>query len=442
MIMNPHKGGQPRFHTGDTWLSQAITSLDQVATVVADVAIRPTLMQHGDTQVLAFYDNARRLSIANRIIPDGNWRFQKTNSKVGWDSHNYVDLGFDPSGRLHVAGNMHASPLQYWIGELDGSSTGLRRVEVLSSADREQRVTYPRFLRANDGQLLFSYRDGTSGDGDFICLRWDDEASRYQALTDRPLIQGEGKRNAYIDTNAPIQGPDGEWHMLWVWRDSPHAESTHTVNYARSPDLMSWRNAAGGAIDYPITYECNTVVDPVPPGNGLINNNVRLGFFPSGRPFCIYHKRDRSGYQQIWAAAFDDTQWGTRQLTQWEFRWDFSGKGSLDFRIEIGLPVTTTSGFLVDVRRDQYVETLAVSEDLCMTSMAPAAPWSPLCRVKDVGALYERVTQGRAWSPADGGADSFVCHSSVPEQRDQEPVGEAPLPQPIFVVKTSQVDQK
>lgn len=439
MNMHPRQRYEPRFRAGTTWRDQSIESVDVIGAAVADVAIRPTLLQHGDTQVLAYYDESRRLTVAHRSIRGLTWSFQKLDSTVEWDSHNYIDLGFDRSGRLHIAGNMHASLLQYWLVDLRSPSTTLVRLECLSDASREQKVTYPRFLRGRNGELLFAYRDGISGAGDFICLRWDDEAASYERLTDRPLIEGNGCRNAYIDTNAPILGLDGAWHMLWVWRDSPDAESTHSVNYARSEDLVNWHDASGAPIHCPIEDEPSTLVDPVPCGHGLINNNVRLAFFASGRPLVVYHKRDESGYQQIWVAVFNGTQWLRKRLTEWNYRWDFAGIGSLDFQIEIGTPETTEDGVTVDVRCGDDVNTFRVSEDLSLTSLVSASPWNPLQRIRSSDGLYGRVTLGRGWAPSDPGSTWFVSHSSVLEQRDRRPEGPAPAPQPLVVVGASQL---
>ena len=437
MNMHPHSGHQGRFNVGDEWRDQTIESVEVVGSTVADVAVRPTLLRDGERIVLAYYDDSRRLTIADRTVGSADWTFQGVDSTIGWDSHNYIDLGIDGSGRLHIAGNMHASPLQYWIAELGGSSRDIRQLEVLSEAAREQKVTYPRFLRDNGGNLLFTYRNGTPGDGDFVCLRWDDDEARYEPMADRPLIEGNGKRNAYIDTNAPILGPDGNWHMLWVWRDSPEAESTHTVNYAQSADLLNWSDAAGGPLGHPLVDCARIVVDPVGPEGGLINNNVRLGFFPDGRPMAVYHKRDDAGSQQIWAAVFNGDEWTRRQLTEWTYPWDFSGRGSLDFKIEIGSPTTTAPGVVVDVRRDEEVQTFSLSEELSVTSLESASPWNPLRRFSRDGGLFDRMTPGRDWTPSAPGPGWFVLHTSVPEQRDQQPVGESPAAQPLVLVKTS-----
>lgn len=436
--MNLHEERQNQFSVqmGAIWQNRKVISVDTVAHAVADFAIRPTLISHGDSQVLAFYDAERRLTVANRSVRGLNWSFRKADSFVEWDSHNYIDLGFDPSGLLHIAGNMHASPLQYWTTDVTGSSDQMSKIQVLSDKSKENKVTYPRFLRDREGSLLFTYRDGTSGDGDFMCLRWDDDRQKYQQISKHPLIEGAGKRNAYIDTNSPILGPDGAWHLLWVWRDSPQAESTHTVNYACSYDLVHWRNGSGRDIPGPITFTGDTIIDPVPPGQGLINNNVRLGFLPNGSPIAIYHKSSSTKYQQLWAATHNGKTWVRRQLTDWSYHWDFSGEGSLDFRIEVGAPKTSSSGITLDVRRDHEVETYFIDEDLSIISTSEAAPWSPLRRVPAGDGLFQRVTQEHRWTPNDASSEWFVSHRSVAEQRDRRPEGTHISAQPLVVAGT------
>ncbi len=426
-----------KFPIGLTSHSRVVEFVEVVADVVSDVAVPPTLLQHNDIQVLAFFDAERVLTIASRNVNGLTWNFQKLDSTVGWDSHNYVDLGFDSAGSLHVAGNMHASQLQYWVVDTDVSPQRVKRVGVLVEENRERRVTYPRFLRTTTGELLFTYRDGISGDGDYIMLSWDDDSRRYRCLSDGPLVGGSGKRNAYLDTNAPILGPDGVWHLLWVWRDSPDAESTHTVNYARSNDLRTWTSVAGSVLARPIVENSESVVDPVPPGRGLINNNVRLGFFCNGHPVALYHKRDEHGSQQVWAAAFDGSHWRTRRLTGWTFRWDFEGQGSLDFQIEIGVPTAKPNGLTVDIRRGEVVETFVLDDALTVTSVAPAAPWSPLMRKMRPDGLYDRCTAGRSWRRQDRDYEWFISHASVPDHRDQKPSAAVPLVQPLSVIGTA-----
>lgn len=50
----------------------------------------------------------------------------------------------------------------------------------------EDCCTYPRFLTDNNGDLIFHYRDGSSGNGSEIYNRWDRAARRWVRMLDRP----------------------------------------------------------------------------------------------------------------------------------------------------------------------------------------------------------------------------------------------------------------
>ena len=65
----------------------------------------------------------------------------------------------------------------------------------------EGRVTYPGFYPLRNGDLVFLYRDGASGDGDVLINRYDVRGDRWHAVQ-HPLIDGEGARNAYFNQLA------------------------------------------------------------------------------------------------------------------------------------------------------------------------------------------------------------------------------------------------
>lgn len=425
------------YGVGEPWGNAVISSIDVVGTAVSDVAIPPTLLQYRNSQVVAYYDADRTLTIADRNIGGPVWNYRKLDSSAKWDSHNYVDLGFDRSGQLHVAGNMHSSPLQYWIIDLSIEESRPSKVDALLDPQAELKITYPRFIRSSDGSLIFTYRKGASGDGDFAAVIWDDSERRHKLVSEGPLIDGGGKRNAYPDSNAPILGPDGLWHLLWVWRDSPDAESTHSINYACSQDLVAWRSGNGRPLNRPIALNKKSVVDPVPPRHGLINNNVRLGFMPDHRPVALYHKRDARGSQQLWSAVFEDSSWVLRQLTNWDFAWNFQGQGSLDFKIEIGVPRTTTRGLSVDVRLNEEVQTYLFDTNFMFESTEVAATWNPLSRRTRSDGLIERCETARGWRPEDDSREWFISYATVPDQRDQRPKGNVPTYHPLSIIGTS-----
>jgi hypothetical protein len=289
------------------------------------------LLTHGKRQYAGYYDEQRRFIVAMREIPSGNWVKQDLGSKLGWDSHNYITMAMDDSGRLHVCGNMHAGPLVYFRTDASGDVTMLSRVEKMVGKD-EAKCTYPRFMRGPSNEFIFTYRSGHSGNGDQIYNVWD--GSQWKRMLDKPLTDGQGKMNAYMD--GPTRGPDGYFHLCWVWRDNGGCETNHTLSYARSKDLRHWEKADGAKLELPLTLGNADVIDPVPAKGGIINGNTRLGFDSKKRVIVSYHKFDENGKTQAYNARFEEGKWKIYQTSEWDYRWYFSGGGSIGFEIHIG----------------------------------------------------------------------------------------------------------
>jgi hypothetical protein len=153
--------------------------------------------------------------------------------------------------------------------------------------------------------------------------------------------------NAYC--SRPHLGPDDYYHIVWVWRDTPDCATNHDLSYARSRDLVHWETAAGQPLTLPITLGVPTIVDPVPPRGGLINGGFRLGFDNEHRPVVVYHKYDPQGHTQIYAARFEQDRWRVRQISQWEdYRWEFSGGGSIPFEVRIQAVVCLGNRLQID----------------------------------------------------------------------------------------------
>jgi hypothetical protein len=295
-------------------------------------------------QFVAYYDAERRITVAGRKLPDGPWQrvrpegvpvpARKRNSNViAWDSHNFLRLALDRDGYLHLSGNMHVDPLVYYRSERPWDVTSLRRIDRMTG-DRETRCTYPVFLRTPAGELLFRYRDGSSGNGSDLYNRYDPETRTWRRLLDTALLDGEGERNAYA--GEPVSGPDGRFHLVWVWRETPDCATNHSLSYARSRDLVHWENSRGEPLALPITLAKGEVVDAAPPGGGLINMTFALGFDAAQRPVVTYHRYDAAGKSQVWAARPRESGWENVPLSDWTFRWAFSGGGSIPAEVRVG----------------------------------------------------------------------------------------------------------
>lgn len=288
-----------------------------------------------DGLYVGFYDHERRMVIGHRKPEAKDWTLNVTDERVGWDSHNSIAFGFDREGGLHVAANMHCRPLRYWRTERPGDVMSLKPLHQMVGSE-EKRCTYPHFFAGPDGQLLFTYRDGGSGNGNNYVNAYDEKARAWRRQLDKPLFSGEGKMNAY--PTPILADPKGVFHIAWVWRDTPDCSTNHDVSYARSRDLRAWETSDGRPLALPLTLRNCEVVDPVPARGGLLNN-VKLSFDHQGRPLIAYHKFDANGHTQLYLARREEGGWRIYQTTDWDYRWYFQGGGSI--HSEIGYSAAT-----------------------------------------------------------------------------------------------------
>lgn len=285
-----------------------------------------SMLTHSNRQFLAYYNAEREMTLAQRDLTSAAWTFTRLPSKLGWNSHNYVTMALDREGYLHLAGNMHAVPLVYFRSVKPLDSTDMAPLHRMTG-EREQRVTYPQFLTGPDGALIFTYRDGRSGDGVNLWNRYDHVTKTWSRLLDTPLFDGQGAMNAY--PHGPVIGKDGHYHMSWVWRDTPACETCHNISYIRSRDLVHWENAAGQPVELPVRFGADVVVDPVPVKGGLINACQAVGFDAQGRVVVSYTRYDAAGNSQLMNARFENGHWKIYQTSDWAYRWEFSGGGTI-----------------------------------------------------------------------------------------------------------------
>ncbi|HSH96381.1 MAG TPA: BNR repeat-containing protein [Roseimicrobium sp.] len=308
-------------------------------------------------QFIAYYDAERRITVAGRRLDGGDWthvhpegvphpRASRATNVTGWDSHNYLTLALDRDGYLHLSGNMHNDPLVYYRTRRPLDVTSFERLDCMIG-NREDNTTYPVFFKTAAGDLLFRYRDGGSGNGSDLYNRYDPATRAWTRLLDTPLLDGQGRRNAYA--LPPVLGPDGRFHLVWMWRETPDCATNHTLSYARSADFIHWEKTDGTPIQLPITLDNAEVVDPAPIRRGLINMTFSLGFDAQRRPIVVYHRYDDQNRSQAYAArpGTDATGWTRTPLSTWNFQWQFSGGGSIAPEVTLGTPVLQTDGTLI-----------------------------------------------------------------------------------------------
>ncbi|AQT67598.1 hypothetical protein STSP2_00746 [Anaerohalosphaera lusitana] len=319
------------------------------------------LMTADQRQYAAYYNADRQMTVAMRKL--GDEQFTKfhpqtprkepphggsaPSATLGWDSHNSVTMALDRDGYIHLSGNMHGNNLTYFRSTEPYDISTLVLVEQMTG-ELEDRVTYPKFLTLPDGRLVFGYRHGGSGNGNNIYNVYDTDTKTWSRLLDTPLHDGQDKNNAYY--LGPKVGPDGWFHMSWVWRQTPDCSTNHDLSYAKSPDLVNWYTAAGKEVELPITLETpGVIVDPIPPQGGIINGSGKVGFDHLGRAVLAYHKFDDDGNTQAYTARYEDNEWAIDKLTDWDHRWYFEGYGTLpgvDVRLGEVKPLGVDTGLM------------------------------------------------------------------------------------------------
>lgn len=270
------------------------------------------LTTHGDTQFVAFYDEARRMVLAKRALVDTTWTIHATRYTGNVeDAHNSISIAVDGDGYLHVAWDHHNHPLRYARSVRPG---GLVLSDKLPMTGyREERVTYPEFYHLPDGNLLFLYRDGSSGDGDLMIKHYD-LATRTWSLVQDALLSGEGERNAYWQFATD---PQGAFHLSWVWRETSDVATNHDLGYAASTDGgRTWQRSDGTPYTLPITEANAEYARRIPQQSSLINQTSMVAD-AEGRPYiATYWTPAGDSIPQYHLVFHDGTAWQTQQVSR------------------------------------------------------------------------------------------------------------------------------
>lgn len=301
------------------------------------------LYTRGQDQFVVYYAADQSIAAAQRQLDETEWTTTTvTESRNNvWDNHNSLALTIDADGYLHLAGDLHVDQLKYFRSTEPLDVTTLERVQPMVG-DREDRTTYPRFFDGPDGELIFEYRHGKSGAGDWLYNRYDLENQHWERLIYEPLLVGGERSNPYLC--GPTAGPDGYYHLAWGWRDHPAAQQQHDIYYARSKDLRHWETSQGDYVRRPIGEGIGELVDPVPPWHGNLNGVNAIGFDTEERVILTYRKFDSEGNTQIYNARAEEVafeglhpeKWTIYETSNWEYRDAFGGSGSLGTVIGAG----------------------------------------------------------------------------------------------------------
>lgn len=310
------------------------------------------LASFGKHQYVAYYGPRGEVVVGKRALASDIWQLaaQPFTGNVR-DAHNVVVLGISSDGLIHLAYDHHGDPLHYRVS-IRPEDIGSFGPEQPMTGRTEGRVTYPQFVTAPDGTLLFFYRDGASGNGRLCLNRYDSERKAWQPLH-HPLIDGLGTCNPYWW--RPAFGADGSLHLGWCWRDSGDARTNHDICYACSRDGgRTWERSDRKAQTVPITPANAEVADAVPVGFNLINQ-CSGAVDRDGHPHLAHYHNDDQGIPQYMHLWHDGVRWVRNRVSRRKTPFSLAGGGTL--RIPISRPeiAITRRNTVLLITRDEEV---------------------------------------------------------------------------------------
>ncbi|MGH9957686.1 MAG: BNR repeat-containing protein [Pyrinomonadaceae bacterium] len=282
-------------------------------------------LKSGNDIYFGYYNAARHLTIAQYHRDTEQVCVVSLNSVFkGWDSHNSVVLALDSNGYLHVAGNMHASPLVYAKSTHRGTIEGIELTRMVGKD--EDRTTYPTFLSQSDGTLLFLYRECGSGDGRWIVNRYVNGS--WQRIQQELFTDRWNNKPVSAYPSSWELGPDGMFHAAIVWRSKPDAETNFAVSYVKTPNFMNWVSHDGKSLHLPLSLDTADKVEWTGQNSGLLNS-AQVSFDPSGQPILTYTKYAANGHNAIFAARPVGNNWTITKIAESDHQTILAGKGSL-----------------------------------------------------------------------------------------------------------------
>ncbi|WP_374164820.1 BNR repeat-containing protein [Arcticibacter sp. MXS-1] len=291
-----------------------------------------SLVTFRDTQFIAYYGQDSYVVVGKRRRGNDRWILKKTGLKGNVsDAHNTISIMADGAGFLHLSWDHHNNPLRYCRSDKP-FSLNFNDAGPMTGA-LEEKVTYPEFLRLPDGDLLFLYRSGQSGQGNLVMNRYNLQTRQWTQVHSN-LIDGEGKRNAYWQS---FVDKSGTIHLSWVWRESPDVASNHDMCYARSRDGgKTWERSTGQKYALPITAKSAEYACHIPQNSELINQTSMYAD-ANGVPFIAsYWREPDSSIPQYHIVYKVGNAWKTLSCNFRKTAFSLSGAGTK--RIPIARP--------------------------------------------------------------------------------------------------------
>ncbi|KAF2274227.1 uncharacterized protein EI97DRAFT_460352 [Westerdykella ornata] len=243
-----------------------------------------------------------------RVSPTvGEWQYfaftdyeQKT-----LDEHNTISMGISGDGKIHLSFDHHDVPLNYRASTTGIATTlpsswtqstfgGTIMHSLPGSTGPWTPLTYPRFERLPNGDMLMEFRIGKSGAGDSYMHRYSSSTGQWSPVG--KYLQGQDN-NAYINGLTATPGPEGHTVFVsWTVRETPDASTNHDFYFAYTDDDgRTWRASSGQPVAKPIVPTTPGVkVYSIPQNSEIMNQEAQCAD-DEGRFHALMRDRSAGG---------------------------------------------------------------------------------------------------------------------------------------------------
>ncbi len=294
--------------------TSAINSVSFVRSSLKTVGNQQFITWYGRHQheASAAYNNT--IWIGRRTLGTSNWEIYRHPSFTAnaiTDGHDVIAFGIDGEGYIHLSWGMHGDAFHYAksLGPITGTGPMTLGADTTMTG-RENNVTYPQFLALPDGDLLYLFREGSSGNGDVYLNRYDTATRTWDNVhrtgsTQLPFIKGTGwtpNYNAYVNMPQLGRTNGNELTLTWCWRYSSGTSETGSgavgyqtnsnLYFARSLDAgLTWQRYDGTPYSLPISSIAESGIEATRaerivniPENSSLINQAGMCLDQSGNP--------------------------------------------------------------------------------------------------------------------------------------------------------------
>jgi rhamnogalacturonyl hydrolase YesR len=276
-------------------------------------ATASSLFTHRSTQYAAFYAADGALTLARRTLGADAWEVRRaTSAKRNSRGQGALAMIVDGAGCIHLVKTSDRGSLTY-MRSVAAETLELGPSEPMTG-NQDSKISHPAFLRLADGNLLFVYRDDSSG-GDLVLHHYTTATRAWKQLHQN-LLHGGSAHTAHPGLHLDQYGTI---HMAWTWRDSSAADTTCTLAYARSKDGgVTWTAVDDQMLETPISPQPAGRSVHVPTTQAIMGTPA-VAADARGRPLiATYWPPQDERIPQHHLIRFDGSGWKSHQVTRWK----------------------------------------------------------------------------------------------------------------------------